>query len=620
MGVVSHKAEVEQYCRDVMTGKLVTGRLVRLAVMRYLDDKKNAGSRGYYFSEAAANDVLNFYPMCCHTQGSRWSNQPIQLEPWQKFIIWNLFGWRCEDDDTRRFRKAFIEVARKNGKTTMVAPLAIYMMLCDFMPGVEGPSESGAQGYCAATKEDQAKLLFKEVVRMLRSSPELREMVKIGQIGITQRVVKFEATGGSEFTALGSDSDSQDGFNIHLAIRDELHAWRERHRGLAEKLDSADGSRDQPLVVTITTAGDELSTLWSEDHDRAEAAVSAVLTGDHHSDEVFSFIAAIDVQEFPCFECLGSDCPHCHGTGTVPKDDPFEDAACVAKANPNSGVSKSVKTLSLKLEEARNFPHKRNEFLRYQCNVRVAAIEKAVLPEVWAACAGDLSDWQQASRIHGGFDLGRSNDMAAAGLVARFDEADDDGKAFLRFEVRGRAWTCQDRPETVRTNQIERWIEAGILGESDGDQVRFGDVEDWIASESSIVGARTWAFDPNFALRSAQRLQEEFGLTIFKFTQSAYHYNEAVRTFLKALTAKHIVNGKEVRGLTHDGDPVLAWMVNNLVIRRDQKDHWMPDKGSSPQKIDLAVALLMALSECIFSDGNATPSGKFYETNPLEFA
>jgi phage terminase large subunit-like protein len=578
---------VAEYVDGVTSGRIVTGRLARLAVWRYLDDLEKAPKRGFRFDAKCAEEFLDFSELCCHTQGE-WAGRPFISEPWQKFIDWNLFGWRREDG-TRRFRKDYEELARKQGKTTRCGPKCFYLSIMD------NPLEEGAQGYCVATKEDQAKLLFDEIKRCINRSPGLKNYCNV-----FQRRIVFPST-QSYMQVLGSDSDSQDGFNPHFIVRDELHAWQEKHRGLKEKLETGFGARRQPLTITITTAGDDRSTIWQEEHDYAVRVLESVISGEIIDDSLFAFIAAIDVHPTPCFRCLGPECAWCGGTGQVPADDHFDESVWI-KANPNLGVSVKLDRLKEAANEAKNKPSALNQFLRYHCNVRVASTEKAVHPENWAACKGDLSDWSTA-RVHGGVDLGRSNDMAGVALVAAFDEVDDDGKKFTRYEVRGRAWTCEDRDEDVRTDQIARWIRSGDLEESSDDQVSFTDINDWIVAQTALHGVRTWAFDPITASGPMQRLQEEHGITTFKFTQSPYHYNEVTKLLCERLTTqKHIVNGREVRGITHDGDPVLSWMVLNLIVKRNSRDEWMPDKGSSPQKIDLAVALLMALSECIFSE------------------
>lgn len=598
-----HASDVEDYVDGVTTGRIVTGRLARLAVWRYLDDLKYAGDRGFEFHPEYAVEFLDFSEICCHTQGE-WAGKPFISEPWQKFIDWNLFGWRRKDDGRRRFRKDYEEIARKNGKTSRCGPKCFYLSLMD------NPLEEGGQGYCVATKEKQAKLLFDEITRCSRRSPTLRKYCQA-----FQRRIVFPST-QSYMELLGSDSDTQDGFNPHFIVRDELHAWRERHRGLAEKLDTSFGSRTQPMMMTITTAGDDKSCIWSEDHDYAVRVLESVVTGEIVDDTLFAFIATIDHRESPCFRCLGHDCPWCGGSGAIPADDPF-DEACWTKANPNLGVSVKIDRLREMANEAKHKPTARNKFLRYHCNIRVSSADRLIPAEAWAACRGELSDWRNATRVHGAFDLGRSNDMAGAAMLAAFRMTDDDGDEFTRYEIRSNAWTCKERDDDVQTEQVARWIRTGLLSESSGDQILFTDVEDWIVSQSAIHGVRTWAYDPSYATVLGQRLQETHGRQVFPFSQNPFRYNEPTRTLERLLTEVHEVDGKPVRALCHDGDPVLAWMMTNLVVRKNAKDEWMPDKGSSPQKIDIAVAVLMALSECMYSAKNPLPT--YYETHEVEF-
>lgn len=568
------------------SGRIVTGRLARLAVWRYLDDLEHAEERGYEFRPKYAEEFLNFSELCCHTQGE-WAGKPFLSEPWQKFIDWNLFGWREKATGYRRFRKTHEELARKQGKTTRCAPKCFYLSLMD------NPLEEGGQGYCVATKEDQAKLLFDEVKRCRDKSPALR-----GYSDAFQRRIVFPST-QSYMQVLGSDSDSQDGFNPHFIVRDELHAWREKHRGLAEKLATGFGSRRQPLMITITTAGDDKSCIWLEDHNYAVRVLESVITGEIVDDSFFAYIAAIDHKEHPCFRCLGDGCPWCAGTGMIPADDPFDESIWI-KANPNLGVSQKLERLREAANEAKHKPSSLNSFMRYHCNIQVTALDRLISSETWEQCRSPLSDWRYASRIHGGYDLGRTNDMAGAALVAVFPMTDDDGVEFERYEIRSQAWTCRDRDDEVKTEQVARWIREELLNECGGNQVLFTDVEDWIVEQSALHGVRTWAFDPNNAMQMGQRLQESHGLTIFPFPQNAFRYNEPTRKLERLLMEVHEVDGKPVRAIAHDGDPVLAWMMTNLVVRVNSRDEWMPDKGSSPQKIDIAVAVLMALSECLF--------------------
>lgn len=472
---------------------------------------------------------------------------------------------------------------------------------------MDTPLELGAQGYVAATKQDQAKIVWNSALKMIERSPELKKRAKITESELTIRIPQFD----NIFKPLAADK-TPDGFNPHFIIKDEEHAWRENHRGQADTLGSGFGTRNQPITITITTYGDDESTLWKESHDYAVRCVESVITGEIVDDTWFAFICALDYPNpAACFRCKGTECPWCDGSGMIPPDDPYNERTW-RKANPGigpgPGFTPQLGRMRESANEARQRPEKTGEFFQKNLNIIVCSRDKAVPPELWAACQGTLSDWRAADRIHGGVDLGRSNDFAGAATVARFDMTDDSGATFIRYEIRSRAWTCEKRHEDVSTPQIANWCRQGLLSECGGDQILFSDAEDWCVEQGRLWGVRTWAYDPAFGPMLGQRLQEVHGLKVFPFTQSPYHYNSVTRELRAALTRVHIVDGKKVRAITHDGDPVLAWMMTNLIVRKNSKDEWMPDKGSSPQKIDIAVAVLMAMSECLYSENESQVS------------
>lgn len=349
----NHRRDVADYIEGVSSGEIVAGRLVRLAVQRHVADlaeeERSGSCRGFYFDDLAGEAACEFFPaLLVHSIG-KWDGEPFELSPWQKFVMWCLFGWKSIDTKRRRFRRAFISVARKNGKTTTACGIPIICMYCD------DPPEAGAQIYCAATKEEQAMLLWREAERMIKRSPHLRELTTFRH----KRLI-FGAM-DSFFRPLGSDSDSTDGLNPHVVVKDELHAWQERHRGLHEKLSTGFGSREQPLEIAITTAGDDKSTIWQEEDDYARRIVESVITGDIVDDSVFCYVARIDDE-----------------------DDPF-DESCWEKANPNLGVSTEIESLRKQANEARQKPTAYNSFVRYHCNRRVTSSERAIRPEQWTA-------------------------------------------------------------------------------------------------------------------------------------------------------------------------------------------------------------------------------------------
>ena len=226
-----------EYANDILNGNIVSCELTWLAAKRHFDDLERIDQTGYYFDEKAAQHAIDWFKYCKHIEG-QWAGQTIELSPWQLFCTAMMFGWKNEEEN-RRFRTAYIEVARKNGKSTWMAGIGLYLMFGDL--------ESGAQVYSVATKKDQAKIIFNTAVKMVKKSPELRKFIK------SRTNVLFCDLIDSVFKPLGQDSDTEDGLNVHGSLVDELHAHKSSQ--MWDVIDSATGARTQSLIVAITTAG-----------------------------------------------------------------------------------------------------------------------------------------------------------------------------------------------------------------------------------------------------------------------------------------------------------------------------------------------------------------------------
>jgi len=514
--------------------------------------------------------------------------------------VWNLFGWRSAETGLRRFRQAQIEVARKFGKSTFAAYLACLLLLFD------NPIEPGAQGYVAATKQEQATIVWEAAKLMIEQSPALYRLSKI-----TSSKLKIEFPRvNSVFRPIASDSKKVDGFNPHFIIKDEEHAWREQHRGLADTLQSGFGSRRQPITLTITTYGDDRSHLWRENHDYAVRCLESVITGEIVDDTWFAYIAALDhrhedEQPVPCYACKGENCPWCDGAGFLPIDDPYDESVW-RKANPGIGDGPGCTPKLERMREAatlaRQRPDKEPEFLQKNVQIITSSRSRVITPEVWSMSAGELSPLNGRTG-YGGLDCGRTNDFAAIAAVWEFAEVDDDGKSFRRYEAITKTWTVQERPESLRTPFIQRWIDEGHLIESSGDQVDFTDVENSILKWHEAHIIKDWAYDKTFAHHLAQRLTALFGIEMFKFGQAAHFYTEPLRFLLSLLGKTRLVRGVAVPLLKHNGNPCVGWQATNLVVQRNAAGMMMPDKSNPELKIDAIVALLMALSECLYHQG-----------------
>jgi phage terminase large subunit-like protein len=591
-----HAKDVQDYIDGVLNGSIVTGRLERLAVHRHVRDLELAGERGFYFDEKKAIAAIEF-SRCCNLFEGEWAGKPIQLRPEQKFIVWNLVGWRQKSDGLRRFRQAQIEVARKWGKSHFAAFLACLFLFFD------DPIEHGAQLYVAATKQDQAKIVWKAAHKMIEQSPALRKMAKITESRLLIEVPKYDST----FRPIASDSKTVDGFNPHVVIKDEEHAWREMHRGLADTLASGFGARSQPITITITTYGDDDSLIWIENHDYAVDCLESVIDGNIIDDSWFAFICALDYrdedsQPVECFGCKGESCPWCKGDGVLPIDNPYDEAVW-RKANPGIGSGKGFTPKIERMREAANVASQRTdkqpEFFQKNLNIRVAAKGKVITPETWAKSAGELSDLSN-TKGYGGIDLGRVSDFAATAIVVPFNEVDDDGSEFTRYEAVTKVWTVADRPDELKKPFITQWVSDGHIEESPGNAVDFMDVENSIVEWHGKYIVGDWAYDKTFAHHMAQRLTEIHGLEMFVFTQSPKFYTEPLTTLLKIVGQTRKVNGVDVPLFKHDGNPCVAWQAGNLIVDRNGRGEMMPDKSNGANKIDVMVAILMALSECLY--------------------
>ena len=549
MIAIDHQADIDQYIRGVQDGTIVVGRYVRLAVRRHVEDLAASESDfefPYYHDAECGLHAIRFVELCPHTLGE-WAGQPLRLQGWQKFILWCLFGWRRRDDSMRRFRKGYIEVGRKNGKSTLMAAVGLLLSCAD------QPYEGGPEVYVLATKEKQARIIHNEAKRMVRRAPYLNKRAQV-----TMSAIMFPHCDGT-FQPLGTDSD-QSGFNPHAVLKDELHGWRERHRETHDQMSTGGASRRHPLELIITTAGDDDSVLWQEERELAERCVESVLTGTVVSHTLFSFVCCLD------------------------KEDDVFDSSNWVKANPNLGVSCKLDYLREKAADAEAQPSAKNRFLRYHCCLQTGSTERAIEPSAWAACGND--DTSEPNSWFGGFDLGRSDDFAAIARVGKV--GDDDAPGYV---ARVLTYTCQDRRKELQTAEVQTWIDEGWLVEHPGNQIDLGAIEEDIVSWSTAWPIRNWAFDPTFAMQMSQRLYNDYGIDVFKFNQTVISYNEPLHKFTTAVKAGRVI---------HTGEACLAWQARNLTIKKNAGDLWMPDKSHPINKIDAMVAVLMAFAGCVF--------------------
>lgn len=561
----NYKKEVQSYIDGVLSGEIPVGKLVRYAVQRHVEDLKEGESRGLYFDEKAANRAIAFFPCIKHTTGE-YNGQPFELRKFQMFIVWCVFGWKRLSDGLRRFRYAFISLGRGNGKSPFAAALALLLFACD------DPIEHRAQVYAFATKEKQARIVWEEAYEQVGTSPVLKRMI----VRLKSNM-NIPAT-GSKFEPAGSDSKKSDGWIIHGAILDEIHAWSHYHRGLREKIETAMGKRRQPLAITITTAGDDQSELWQEDYD---FAVQVVTRGNAvESDAHFVFIAEVDREE-ECQGCSGSDCKRCGGSGQVQVDalnEKYWGMANPMLLEPQSPVK--VDHLRTMAAKARVQPSQKNQFLRYHANQLVASFYKLIPAEMWARGNRPLTI-NDNDACYAGFDWGWRNDLAALSLV--FPDKYRGGR---NYQIKCQCWIPEGCERDLTREPWASWIREGYLIVTQGDTTDIDAIYKYMGEVISTYQIRQLAYDPNNAREFSTKCVNEWGLEAYDFWQTCRRYNEPTRELVNAV--------RECR-LIHGGNPLLAWCASNLCAKEDSNEYIMPSKSKSTDKIDPIVSSIMGI-------------------------
>ncbi|MFZ1851273.1 MAG: terminase TerL endonuclease subunit [Nitrosomonas sp.] len=534
----------------------VIGKLERLCYERHGRDlelarKKGGHPRGLKFDLAAGERVIAFVEGFCRHHKGEWARKPLLLEEWQKDVLRMLFGWK-RADGTRRFRKAWIEIPRKNGKTELASALALYLAAFD--------GEHGAEVYCTGTTREQAKIAWSGAVAMVKHNPELARFLKPWRNTITCELL------GSKLEPLSSDFGTLDGLSPHGDIRDEVHAWKDE--GLASVLDTATGARRQPMTVEITTAGtyDRESVGWRH-HDYAVR----VLEGTFDDDRQFAFIAAIDEG-----------------------DDPW-DPAVWSKANPNLGVSLKADYIAEQAELAKRQPSFTNEFLRLHLNRWTQQVTRWLSMDRWSACPSEPinESMLEGRTCWGGLDLASKLDLTAFVLV--FPNPDGSLTLLPRF------WL----PESTVDFQLKQgrahyaqWVRDGWLQTTPGEVVDYEFIVAEIVELSQKYALREIAFDPWNASGISTQLGEHHGIQMVETRQGVKTLSEPAKNLEALIVSKKI---------HHGGNPVLAWMVGNAVVRRDVNGNIAPDKEKASDKIDGVVATIMAMSRVESTDdGYAT--------------
>ena len=550
----------QQYAQQVQSGEIPACKWTQLAVQRQLDDlaRPTSADWPWVFDEAAAGRICEFLELLPHIKG-KWARERrlLLLDAWQCFIVTTVFGWVHQGTGLRRFREAYIEVPRKNGKSLVSAGVGLYMLAAD--------GEQGAEVYSAATTRDQARIVFDDAKGMAERTPDMRTY--LGVAILTHSITVAHTAG--KFSPLAAEASTQDGLNVHCAIIDELHAHKKRD--LYDVIDTARGAREQSLLWLITTAGTDRSGICYERRTHITKVLDRVID----DATMFGIIYTID-----------------------DKDDPM-DPSTWAKANPNWMVSVLPDDMEAAARKAAAMPSALNNFLTKRLNVWVNGDSPWMDMRAWERCADpamSLADFA-GEKCWMGLDLAQKKDFAALCLVFERQGV---------WHVFTRLYLNELAVQESGNAHLSGWARAGHVQVTDGDITDFDVVAEDLRSHCRQFDVQEIAFDPALSMYFAGKLIEE-GLPLVEISQRALFFTPPL------IQVENLVLEKKLK---FDGNPVMTWMVSNLVVKVSKFNELRaPTKERPENKIDGPMAMLMALGRAMAGDAEGK---SFWETEATQ--
>jgi phage terminase large subunit-like protein len=501
------------------------------------------------YDKAAADYAVSFIQALCHTKGT-WAGKPFDLIDWQEQIVRDVFGV-LKPNGYRQFNTAYVEIPKKMGKSELAAAIAL-LLAC-------GDNEERAEVYGCAADRQQASIVFEVAADMVRMCPALNRRVKL--LASTKRLIYLPTN--SFYQVLSAEAYSKHGFNIHGVVFDELHT--QPNRKLYDVMTKGSGdARAQPLYFLITTAGDNQNSICWEVHQKA----LDIKNGRKHDSTFYPVIY-----------------------GAALEDD-WTDLKVWKKANPSLGITVSIDKVKTAFESARQNPAEENSFRQLRLNQWVKQAVRWMPMEKWDACAFAIDlDGLKGRVCYGGLDLSSSIDITAFVLV--FPPVDEDDK----YIVLPFFWIPEETIDLrVRRDHVnyDIWKKQGFLQTTEGNVVHYGFIETFIEDLGTKYNIREIAFDRWGAVQMTQNL-ENLGFTVVPFGQGFKDMSPPTKELMKLTLEQKIAHG---------GHPVLRWMMDNIFIRTDPAGNIKADKEKSTEKIDGAVATVMALDRAIRNGSN----------------
>lgn len=516
------------------------------------------------YDKASADRAVAFISLLKHTKGE-WAGKSFHLIDWQEQIVRDLFGI-LKPNGYRQFNTAYIEIPKKQGKSELAAAIALYLTCGDF--------EKGGEIYGCAADRQQASIVFDVAVQMVEQNPALKARIKPR---LSQKRLIYKPL-HSFYQVLSSEAYSKHGLNVHGVVFDELHA--QPNRKLYDVMTKGSGdARKQPLFFLITTAGTDRHSICWEVHQKADD----ILHGRKRDPSFYPVI---------------------YGAGD---DEDWTDPEVWKKANPSLGITVDIEKLHIACESAKQNPAEENTFRQLRLNQWVKQSVRWMPMEAWDKCSLAVDPEALEGRIcYGGLDLSSTTDLTAFVLV--FPPETEDGS----FDVLPFFWMPEDNiPLRVNRDHVpyDLWAKEGQILTTEGNVVHYGFIESFIEELGERYNIKEIAFDRWGAVQMSQNL-DDLGFTVVPFGQGYKDMSPPSKELMKL-----VLEGK----LRHGGHPVLRWCADNIFIRTDPAGNIKPDKEKSTERIDGAVALIMALDRAIRGQAGDKESSVYDERGLLLF-
>ena len=532
---------VREYWSRIERGEIVTSRRVKAVYGRLIADMDAAAADSpYYFDEAAGERPIEFIETFCkQSQGTL--GAPLRLELFQKAYIQTLFGWREKAMGYRRFRETLFLVGRKNGKSTLLAAIALYLLIADY--------EGAAEIYSVATKKDQAKKTLTEAVNMVKQSPELRAVIKK-----RRNDIYFPAT-ASIFEALASDSNTLDGLNSHAVIIDELHAIRDRN--LYEVMKQSTSSRRQPLVIMITTNGTVRESIFDNIYELARDIADGKIV----EDTFLPILYELDARE------------------------EWTEPTAWAKANPGLGTIKQYSTLAAFVERAKKNPADLPGVLCKDFNVpETSSSVWLSYEEIKSDAVFDMQEIYNTYAV-GGCDLSATTDLTCASLMIRKSRDDPTIYVIQHYFLPQKKIDQLDEHNTQEA-PYKLWRDRGLLTVCDGNRVDYSAVTEWFCQmrDEYKIDAFKVGYDRALAGYWVDEMKSN-GFEMCAVAQGPFTWSQPMREMGAALADKKV---------NYNKNPVLVWCLSNTASKKSGVNNIQPVKISDKRRIDGMVSLLNA--------------------------